>query len=123
MSSCPAWVGGSWPSESAHAFPACRSCSCPGIPPIRPSTSLAVVGAGCTESVTSPSGEAPFAQTDLVAGTGASAINGSTVTVHYTGWLYRESATDKKGLQFETSAGLEPFVFTVGVGAVIAGWD
>jgi FKBP-type peptidyl-prolyl cis-trans isomerase len=77
----------------------------------------------CSESVTSPSGQAPFGQTDLRAGTGAAVINGSVVKVHYTGWLYRESGTDGKGLQFETSRSGEPFQFTVGVGAVIEGWD
>jgi FKBP-type peptidyl-prolyl cis-trans isomerase FkpA len=87
---------------------------------------IAMVGAtaaACTQSVTSPSGEGSFSQTDLVAGTGASAINGSNITVHYTGWLYKETGTDKKGLQFETSAGQDPFLFTLGVGAVIQGWD
>jgi FKBP-type peptidyl-prolyl cis-trans isomerase FkpA len=77
----------------------------------------------CSESVTSPSGQAPFGQTDVRAGTGAAVITGSVVTVHYTGWLYRESATDGKGLQFETSRSGEPFSFTVGVGQVIEGWD
>ena len=79
--------------------------------------------AGCSDSVTSPSGQAPFSQTDVRAGTGAAIISGSLATVHYTGWLYRESGTDGKGLQFETSRSGEPFSFTVGVGQVIAGWD
>jgi FKBP-type peptidyl-prolyl cis-trans isomerase len=78
---------------------------------------------GCSESVTSPSGQAPFGQTDLRAGTGSAVINGSVISVHYTGWLYRQSGTDGKGLQFETSRGTEPFSFTVGVGQVIDGWD
>jgi FKBP-type peptidyl-prolyl cis-trans isomerase FkpA len=79
--------------------------------------------AGCTESVTSPSGTAPFSQTDLRAGTGATAIVGSTVTVHYTGWLYGESRPDQKGMQFDSSAGGTPFTFGLGVGQVISGWD
>jgi FKBP-type peptidyl-prolyl cis-trans isomerase FkpA len=78
---------------------------------------------GCSESVTSPSGQAPFSQTDVRAGTGAAIIAGSVATVHYTGWLYRESGTDGKGLQFETSRSGEPFSFTVGAGQVIEGWD
>ncbi|MGH8639592.1 MAG: FKBP-type peptidyl-prolyl cis-trans isomerase [Burkholderiales bacterium] len=82
-----------------------------------------VLGAGCSESLTSPSGNAPFSQTDVRAGTGATAINGSVVTVHYTGWLYSESRPDQKGMQFDSSVGGTAFSFTLGVGAVIGGWD
>lgn len=78
---------------------------------------------GCTESVTAPSGSAPYSQTDIRAGTGATVIAGSVATVHYTGWLYDESATDNKGLQFDSSAGQTPFSFSVGFGQVIGGWD
>ena len=79
--------------------------------------------AGCAESVTAPSGSAPYSQTDVRGGTGATAITGGVVTVHYTGWLYDESATDQKGLQFDSSLGREPFSFAVGFGQVIDGWD
>ena len=53
---------------------------------------------------------------DLVTGTGPDARPGSEVAVHYTGWL-----TD--GTQFDSSVGGEPFVFPLGAGRVIAGWD
>ena len=53
---------------------------------------------------------------DLAVGTGAEATRGSTVDVHYTGWL-------ASGLEFDSSRGNDPFSFTVGGGRVIAGWD
>lgn len=61
--------------------------------------------------------------TDTVAGSGATAVPRSLVTVHYTGWLYSETAPNKRGVQFETSVGSTPFSFQLGVGKVIEGWD
>jgi FKBP-type peptidyl-prolyl cis-trans isomerase FkpA len=77
---------------------------------------------GC-ESPTTPSAYAPFSQTDVVVGTGATAAIGSSVTVNYTGWLYDSSKPDQKGLQFDSSVGFTPFTFTLGAGQVIKGWD
>ena len=57
-------------------------------------------------------------------GTGAEAVGGRSVTVHYTGWLYDESQPDSKGAKFDSSRDRnEPFSFTLGSGQVIAGWD
>lgn len=53
---------------------------------------------------------------DLVVGTGAEAVAGRSIDVHYTGWLVN-------GTRFDTSIGGAPLVFTLGVGQVIAGWD
>jgi len=82
----------------------------------------AVTAAGC-DSPTGPSGNVPFSTTDLVVGTGAQAQTGLTISVQYTGWLYSASATDNKGEVFDTNVGASPFVFTLGVGQVIEGWD
>jgi FKBP-type peptidyl-prolyl cis-trans isomerase FkpA len=51
---------------------------------------------------------------DIKVGTGATAMHGQTVTVHYTGWL-------TNGKQFDSSIGGQPFQFTLKSG-VIQGW-
>lgn len=58
--------------------------------------------------------------TDTVAGQGAVAEPGQQVAVHYTGWTWSQGL---KGKQFDTSRGGAPFVFSLGAGEVIAGWD
>jgi len=61
---------------------------------------------------------------DVRAGTGAEAVAGRTVTVHYTGWLYEPGRPDNKGEKFDSSRDRnEPFSFGLGGGQVIAGWD
>ena len=60
---------------------------------------------------------APYSQTDLVVGTGATAVATSTVTVRYEGWLYDTSKTDGKGTLFDSSANS-----TFALSQVIAGW-
>ncbi len=58
---------------------------------------------------------------DLVVGTGAEAASGRNVTVHYTGWLYRDG---ERGDKFDSSKDRdEPFIFPLGAGMVIKGWD
>lgn len=58
---------------------------------------------------------------DTHIGTGASAAAGQAVHVHYTGWLYQDG---QKGAKFDSSRDRNsPFVFTLGVGMVIKGWD
>jgi len=87
---------------------------------------LAVTAAACGgSSPSSPSQNAnvPFSQRDLVVGTGADAVAGRRLTVHYTGWLYDPAAADNKGRQFDSSVGAAPFQFTLGAGQVIRGWD
>ncbi len=61
---------------------------------------------------------------DTKIGTGAVAMNGKDVVVHYTGWLYDQNAKDHHGSQFDSSRDSgTPFTFTLGAGKVIAGWD
>jgi FKBP-type peptidyl-prolyl cis-trans isomerase FkpA len=82
-----------------------------------------IAAAGCGGTSTGPSATAPFSQVDLRLGTGADAASGLSLTVNYTGWLYDPTKPDLKGLQFDTSLGKDPFIFTLGVQQVIAGWD
>lgn len=61
---------------------------------------------------------------DTVVGDGREAEIGFNVTVHYTGWLYDESAEDKKGEKFDSSKDRnQPFKFDLGAGQVIQGWE
>ena len=58
---------------------------------------------------------------DTVEGSGAQAVAGKQVTVHYTGWLYND---DTQGAKFDSSKDRgDPFVFHLGAGMVIRGWD
>src|SRR5262245_15852268 len=97
----------------------CRSI----VVPIAAVLALAAFTPACVDAPSSPTTTAPFSQTDLLVGTGADALTGSTVTVNYTGWLYDATKTDNKGLQFDSSIGRTPFQFTLGTGQVIQGWD
>jgi FKBP-type peptidyl-prolyl cis-trans isomerase FkpA len=56
-------------------------------------------------------------------GTGPEAIAGKTVSVNYTGWLYKPMARNQHGKQFDTSVGRGPIEFVLGMGKVIKGWD
>jgi FKBP-type peptidyl-prolyl cis-trans isomerase FkpA len=58
---------------------------------------------------------------DTVIGSGALAAKGQRVTVHYTGWLYQDG---QQGSKFDSSKDRrDPFVFNLGAGMVIRGWD
>jgi FKBP-type peptidyl-prolyl cis-trans isomerase FkpA len=79
-----------------------------------------------SDSTTSPAtptettSNGTFTITDLTVGAGTEATAGRTLTVNYTGWLYDTSKPDGKGRQFDTGSG---FMFPLGAGRVIAGWD
>ncbi len=63
-------------------------------------------------------------KTDTKQGTGAEAVAGKAVIVHYTGWLYDAAAADRKGAKFDSSLDRKvPFGFILGAGRVIKGWD
>ena len=58
---------------------------------------------------------------DTVIGSGDVATKGQSVTVHYTGWLFKDGV---QGAKFDSSKDRsDPFVFTLGAGMVIRGWD
>ncbi|MGZ5381659.1 MAG: FKBP-type peptidyl-prolyl cis-trans isomerase [Thermoanaerobaculia bacterium] len=67
---------------------------------------------------TTPSG---LQYEDTQEGTGASPKTGQTCVMHYTGWLWENGA---KGKKFDSSVDRgQPFVFPLGQGRVIKGWD
>jgi FKBP-type peptidyl-prolyl cis-trans isomerase FkpA len=69
-------------------------------------------------STTTPSG---LTIEDVVAGSGAAAAAGQTVSVHYTGWLFEGG---RAGRKFDSSKDRnEAFEFPLGRGQVIKGWD
>jgi FKBP-type peptidyl-prolyl cis-trans isomerase FkpA len=58
---------------------------------------------------------------DTVEGSGAEAVAGNKVKVHYTGWLFNDGT---QGAKFDSSKDRgDPFVFKLGAGMVIKGWD
>ena len=66
------------------------------------------------DSIKTPSG---LVIEELLVGSGAAAAAGQKVTVHYTGWL-------ADGKKFDSSMDRgDPFVFALGRGQVIKGWD
>ena len=83
---------------------------------------LVATACGGDDSPTGPTSttSAPYSQTDLVVGTGATAAAGNSVTVAYTGWLHDSSRPDAKGFQFDSGSN---FSFRLGAGTVIRGWD
>jgi FKBP-type peptidyl-prolyl cis-trans isomerase len=92
---------------------------------------LLSVSLACSKNDSSPSsGETGASNittlqiTDVKVGTGTEATAGKSVTVHYTGWLYSETAADHHGSKFDSSRDRgTPLTFTLGAGAVIKGWD
>ena len=61
---------------------------------------------------------------DSVEGDGETAKRGSSVTVHYSGWLYDPSKPQGKGTKFDSSKDRgQTFQFGLGRGMVIQGWD
>ncbi|WP_283745856.1 FKBP-type peptidyl-prolyl cis-trans isomerase [Sideroxydans sp. CL21] len=81
----------------------------------------------CSEQVSPAAGTnkvTELIKTDVKLGKGAEAKAGQQVTVHYTGWLYDEAAPGHKGTKFDSSRDRnDPFVFQLGAGQVIKGWD
>ena len=58
---------------------------------------------------------------DITIGSGAEAVAGMGISVHYTGWLFDDG---KQGAKFDSSKDRgQPFEFPLGAGHVIKGWD
>ena len=71
-------------------------------------------GAAKSDTVTTASG---LKYVDLKVGAGAMPQAGHKVTVHYTGWF-------TNGQKFDSSKDRnQPFIFAIGQGQVIRGWD
>ena len=92
----------------------------------------ASIACGGSTPNSEPTEGAPMANTginelqmvDTKVGTGAEAVAGRVVRVHYTGWLFDASKADKRGTKFDSSKDRnEPFEFPLGGGQVIPGWD
>lgn len=96
----------------AIAIPACSQKEAKGSGETAPQTAQpAAVNA---ETIKTASG---LAYQDVKPGTGAVPVSGKQVKVHYTGWL-------ENGTKFDSSVDRgEPFVFPIGAGQVIPGWD
>jgi FKBP-type peptidyl-prolyl cis-trans isomerase FkpA len=93
---------------------------------------IAAVACGRSEPTAELPEGAPMAESgvtqlqmvDTKVGTGAEAVPGRVVRVHYTGWLFDNSKGDKRGEKFDSSKDRnEPFEFPLGGGQVIPGWD
>jgi FKBP-type peptidyl-prolyl cis-trans isomerase len=77
---------------------------------------VAALGLAACDSET-PTEPGIFRVEDIEVGSGAPAVRGDTLTVHYVG-------TFENGAVFDSSlARGEPFTFRLGIGAVIRGWD
>jgi len=96
---------------------------------VPPSTAVVyeieVTAINATPPAQSTSVQPAFQKIDVAAGTGTLvAATGNTLTVHYSGYLYDDSVTDKRGLRFDTSRTTgTPMSVKLGANAVIAGWE
>ena len=87
----------------------------PAAPKIEDTTFAPSLGVDLAASTRSPTG---LYTRDLIVGTGATALAGAKLNVHYTGALVGGFVFDDN-----VAGELPPFNFTLGAGAVIKGWD
>ncbi len=86
--------------------------------PVIAATAAVMSVAAAAAPIVLPSG---VSITEVKIGTGAQAMPGQQVLVHYTGWLYADGIRGKK---FDSSRDRNaPFDFNLGAGEVIQGWD
>ncbi len=88
-------------------------------PAAKPSTTVVAAGSSAPAKAVPLDSTKPgtLEKVDMKVGTGAEAVNGKKVKVHYTGTL-------TNGTKFDSSLDSgKPFSFTLGMGEVIRGWD
>jgi len=106
-----AWLAAAVHAWAQHLRAVGGMIACPA--PTHPS--------GSTTMTTTASG---LQYEDTQVGTGDVARSGQSVTVHYTGWLHDAAQPDGRGRKFDSSHDRrDPFVFALGAGMVIRGWD
>jgi len=111
MAACSSTPQPTQPATEPSTQPAATA---PATPPAPEAAQPAAEPAAAPKMITTPSG---LKYQELVVGKGPTPKPGSRVMVHYTGWL-----TD--GTKFDSSvARNEPFLFRLGRGEVIKGWD
>ncbi|PHV04229.1 peptidylprolyl isomerase [Janthinobacterium sp. BJB412] len=116
------------PAKAAEAAPAAAAAAAPAAsaPAASAEAAPAAAPAPALAGSATPGPEADhLIVTDVKVGGGKEALTGSNVVVHYTGWLYRPLGKNWHGKKFDSSRdpGREPFVFPLGGGKVIKGWD
>ncbi|MRX06910.1 FKBP-type peptidylprolyl isomerase [Pseudoduganella sp. FT25W] len=86
---------------------------------------LTACGGGGDKTPTTPVVVQPaYKLTETATGTGRAAAAGDLVTFKYVGYLYDSTKSDFKGAKIESSVDLgSTYTATVGVGAMLAGWD
>lgn len=76
-----------------------------------------------TVAASIPENVAGLEATMITPGRDHAVASGDEASMHYTGWLYDESAEGGRGKQFDSSRGRGVFEFPLGAGRVIKGWD
>ncbi len=100
-------------STCSAGLTACSDNNTVAPTPIESTTFAPVLGVDLAASTKAPSG---LYYRDMTVGTGATVANGQQLSMRYTGWL-------ANGTQFDSNVNGSPYVFRLGAGAVIDGWD
>ena len=92
-------------------------------PPLSISTSATTTATTTATTSASAEKKSEGPITDLVVGTGAEAVSGKKITVHYTMWVAPKDV-DGEPRKIESSHDTnKPKTFMLGAGGVIKGWD